>query len=436
MWPFFSIHGTNVKSLNKTICLDYQLPNGASLDLKLNTDVLLGSQMNKSVRRLLNCYEQDLLFINKDITKNITSYLQTKYNRDKSKMALDELRTIEPIVFSAVNTYLNKTDFSITANELMAYFNSILDAEFEQLAKGNLDSSLQYILASPQAKSLMRSLLTQFSIEFLIEGAPMGLYATGAYGVLQSHLLRVYQDEMGNGIPEDKHSYLYEKTMSDLGLSDIPNAYDNFYLTSNMLVSAYTYQLCHDKSKFLRYLGAFFRNEACFILWQKDLGESVRNIFNGEIDCRYFDVHTAVDQSHGRWVLNHLIRAALTQFGDDAAPEILRGFFELMIYQDIYGLELDHHLIHGVQAEKIKKGAVAHHQDQQAHALQTGTIFSSHDLLIDLNGNPLFLLDPLTPTLASADELCILPAWTAAHIPSTSESASYFPYKQTETAIS
>jgi hypothetical protein len=416
-----------MQQLNKTINLHYQLPNGQSLNLNLLTDEILGVRMNKSVQRLINCYEQDILFLNKEIDGDIQSYLDQRYSRDQSKKALDELRTLEAIVFAPINTYLDKIDFSITADQLLEYFNGELNKEFARLKQGEFDPTLDYIRRSPNAQSLMRSLLTQFSIEFLIEGAPMGLYATGAFGILQSHLLRVYQDEMGNGVPEDKHSHLYEKTMTDLGLSDIPDAYQDHYLTSNMLVSAYTYQICHDKSKFLRYLGAFFRNEACFIVWQKQLGETVREVYNGQVDCNYFDVHTAVDQAHGRWVLKNLISHALKSFGDAAAPHILRGFFELMIYQDIFGLELDHQLLIGTTlTDSIKTSTDNGLSNNQIAATQTEHFFSKQELLLDLKGDAeLFLTDPLKPTTAPQGNLIRIPPFTAAHVRTGNNGAQY-----------
>lgn len=409
--------------LKRTINLNYNLPNKQSIQLDLSTEEMLGVRMNKNLKRLISCYEQDILFINKEVKEDIQDYLQTRYGRDQSKKAMDELRTLEAVVFAPVNAYLDKIDFSITTDQLMNYFSGLLDEEFERLKQAEFDPTLAYIKNSPQAESLMRSLLTQFSIEFLIEGAPMGLYATGAYGTLQSHLLRVYQDEMGNGIPQDKHSYLYEKTMLDLGLSDLPNVYEDFFLSSNMLVSAYTYQICHDKSKFLRYLGAFFRNEACFIVWQKQLGESVREVYNSRVDCHYFDVHTAVDQSHGRWVLNHLVAHALQRFGDGAASEILRGFVELMIYQDIYGLELDHQILTGPQARSVPSSLEPLQHHVSPH--QTAYFFSNEETFVQLKEDTeLYLLDPLTRTTAK-EGVVVVPPLTAAHVRTKKNGVSY-----------
>ena len=195
-----------MKLLDNAIRLSYTLPNGKAVELNLATEELLGVRMNKNVKRLIGCYEQDMLFLNKEIEGNIQKHLDERYGRDKSKKALDELRTLEAVVFAPVSAQLDKVDFSVSADQLKAFFGIQLDEEFGRLKNGEFDPALSYILNDPNGQALMRSLLTQFSIEFLIEGAPMGLYATGAFGTLQSHLLRVYQDEMGNGVPEDKHS--------------------------------------------------------------------------------------------------------------------------------------------------------------------------------------------------------------------------------------
>ncbi|BBP76550.1 iron-containing redox enzyme family protein [Pseudomonas gingeri NCPPB 3146 = LMG 5327] len=415
-----------MKLLDNAIHLSYPLPNGKTVKLNLATEELLGARMNKNVKRLLGCYEQDMLFLNKEIEGDIQQHLDERYGRDKSKKALDELRTLEAVVFAPISSQLDKVDFSVSAEQLKSFFGIQLDEEFGRLKNGEFDPTLSYILNDPNGQALMRSLLTQFSIEFLIEGAPMGLYATGAFGTLQSHLLRVYQDEMGNGVPEDKHSHLYEKTMVDLGLSDTPDAYQDHFLTSNMLVSAYTYQICHDKSKFLRYLGAFFRNEACFIVWQKQLGESVREIYSGKVDCHYFDVHTSVDQAHGRWVLDNLISHALDRFGDDAAPHILRGFVELMIYQDIFGLELDHQILTGTTADSTELTSSDLKLSNHVASGQTEHLFSAQELLINLQGDgKLFLTDPLAASTSSEHGLIRLPPFTAAHIKAGNNGAYY-----------
>lgn len=415
-----------MKHLDNVLRLSYSLPNGSTVNLHLATEALLGVRMNKNVKRLIGCYEQDMLFLNKDIEGDIQDHLDARYGRDKSKKALDELRTLEAVVFAPISSQLDKVDFSVTADQLKAFFGNQLDEEFTRLKSGEFDPTLTHILHDPNSQALMRSLLTQFSIEFLIEGAPMGLYATGAFGTLQSHLLRVYQDEMGNGVPEDKHSHLYEKTMVDLGLSDTPDAYQDHFLTSNMLVSAYTYQICHDKSKFLRYLGAFFRNEACFIVWQKQLGESVREVFNGQVDCHYFDVHTSVDQAHGRWVLDNLVSHALERFGDAAAPHILRGFVELMIYQDIYGLELDHQILIGTAAEVIEPRSADMTFLHHVAPGQTEHLFCARELLVKLGqDSQLFLTDPLTATTSTAHTLVQLPPFTAAVIKAGQSGAQY-----------
>lgn len=415
-----------MKLLDNAIRFSYPLPNGQTVTLNLATEELLGVRMKKNVKRLIGCYEQDMLFLNKEIEGDIQQHLDERYGRDKSKKALDELRTLEAVVFAPVSAQLDKVDFSVSADQLKAFFGAQLDEEFARLKNGDFDPTLSYILHDSNGQALMRSLLTQFSIEFLIEGAPMGLYATGAFGTLQSHLLRVYQDEMGNGVPEDKHSHLYEKTMLDLGLSDTPDAYQDHFLTSNMLVSAYTYQICHDKSKFLRYLGAFFRNEACFIVWQKQLGESVREIYSGKVDCHYFDVHTSVDQAHGRWVLDNLVAHALERFGDDAAPHILRGFVELMIYQDIFGLELDHQILTGTVAESTESPNSNLPFSNHISPGQTEHLFSAQELLINLQGSgKLFLTDPLTATTSSERELIRLPPFTAAYVIAGNDGVNY-----------
>lgn len=91
-----------MKLLDNAIRLSYTLPNGKAVELNLATEELLGVRMNKNVKRLIGCYEQDMLFLNKEIEGNIQKHLDERYGRDKSKKALDELRTLEAVVFAPV----------------------------------------------------------------------------------------------------------------------------------------------------------------------------------------------------------------------------------------------------------------------------------------------------------------------------------------------
>ena len=329
--------------LQDRIRLDYA-DHPVQISLNLETREIFSVNMREHAEKLFNCYEQDILFLPKNMTRNVMDYLQTRYSRHASKEALDQIRNLEPVVFAPVKSQLDKFDFSISSGELLTFFQQTLDKEFEDLHAGKRDETLDRIVSGNNAERDLTRLLTQFSIEFLTEGCPMGLYGYGVFGELQSYLFKVYQDEMGNGTPTDKHSHLFEATMRDLGLSEIPHDHREYYLTSNYLISDYTFSICHDKRHFFRYLGAFFRNEACFINWQKLLGEAVREVFGGKVDCRYFDVHTEVDQVHGRWVLDNLVSLALKTYGDEVAGEMLRGYMELQIYQDLFDVEFEHSL--------------------------------------------------------------------------------------------
>lgn len=52
-----------MKHLDNAIHLSYTLPNGKVIELNLATEELLGVRMNKNVKRLIGCYEQDMLFL-------------------------------------------------------------------------------------------------------------------------------------------------------------------------------------------------------------------------------------------------------------------------------------------------------------------------------------------------------------------------------------
>lgn len=324
--------------------LSYEFPNGRTLNIQLDPRHLFCGEMYWRARRLHEAYEQDILFIPSRVNGSVNDYLAEKYDPVRCAIADAERRELEHTVLGYVGRMLDEVDFDVSRAQLLEFCNNKIDEENKALASSDLDPMIGLILGSPHRVSHMTKLLIQFSIEFLSEGSPMALYAPGAFGPLQSSLFRILLDEMGEGKHEHKHSRLFEGTMSSIGLSPEHNYYADYFDVSTYLVTDYTYSICRNKRHFLKYLGAFFKNEACFINWQKQLGMAASEIYGPSVDRRYFDVHAHVDQSHGRWVVETLIEPAIEMYGDSIIPEILRGFYELSVYQDLFDIEFRHHV--------------------------------------------------------------------------------------------
>ena len=327
-----------------TIRLHYELPNGKPLDIEIARERLLNSDLFSKARQLHDAYEKDILFIPNNLEGDHAKFLAERYSRSEMEAAEAERPSLEDDVFSIIGDQLNTELLTASRSELVDFFHKRIEDEERALKSPEADSTIRAIRESTAPRDNLLRLLIQFSIEFLTEGSNMALYVGGAYGPLQSNLFKILIDEMGGGIYANKHSHLFENMCTSLQLDPIPGAYKDHILTSNYLISNYMYNVCRNKRFFFRYLGVFFRNEACFVNWQQQLSIISREVFGENADSSYFDVHAEVDQVHGRSALTDCVLFAIDQYGDAIIPEVLRGYFELSVYQDLLDIEFRHQM--------------------------------------------------------------------------------------------
>lgn len=328
----------------ETIRLHYDLPNGKPLDVEISRERLLSSSLFSQARKLHDAYEKDILFIPGNLTADPAKFLAEKYSRSAVVAAETDRPVLEDDVFSIVSDQLDAACLNATRSELFSFFDKRIEEEDRALRSPEADPTIRAIRESASPRDNLLRLLIQFSIEFLSEGSNMALYVGGAYGPLQSNLFKILIDEMGGGVYADKHSHLFENMCTSLQLDPIPGGYKDHFYTSNYLVSNYMYNVCRNKRFFFRYLGVFFRNEACFVNWQNQLSIISREVFGETADRSYFDVHAEVDQVHGRSALTDCVLFAVDQYGETIIPEILRGYYELSVYQDLLDVEFRHHM--------------------------------------------------------------------------------------------
>ena len=62
------------------------------------------------------------------------------------------------------------------------------------------------------------------------------------------------------------------------------------------------------------------------------------------MSTEYFDEHSHIDVHHGRMALKRLIIPMIEQFGDKIIPDLIRGFEEFKLLQDIADEELYAHI--------------------------------------------------------------------------------------------
>lgn len=332
--------------LEENITLSIDLPSGKSVDLAINREKYFSAQAYKKSRDLHDIYENDYLFLPKNINGGVLAYLQDVYGQEKIQDGLYLRQSLENEVFGYIESLLDEVSFDCSFIELEKFCEQIIIKENEAMASSKTDDTLSIILQSKNKSAHLIKLTVQFAIEFLSEGSGMSSYVGGSYGEIQSNIFRIILDEMGEGIYRKKHSHLYEGTMLSLDLSDDPKYYRDFFDISTFTVTNFVYYLCQNKRFFFRFIGSLFRNEACFVNWQKQLGNVMESVFGKKIDRRYFDVHAIVDQDHGRWAFSTIINPAVKLYGESIIPEIIRGFISYKLYQELNDFEF----IHGIEA--------------------------------------------------------------------------------------
>jgi quercetin dioxygenase-like cupin family protein len=67
---------------------------------------------------------------------------------------------------------------------------------------------------------------------------------------------------------------------------------------------------------------------------------AMREIFGKEIDVSYFSEHTHIDSHHGTMALDRIIAPTLGKYGAFAAADIIRGFEEFKLLQEIADQDL------------------------------------------------------------------------------------------------
>lgn len=323
------------------IKISYDMPAGNRIDLSIDPAKFINRDVYKASRTLHDIYECDYLFIPKDCD-DVLAYLNDEYDADKILKGAVAKNELEHSVFDYVESLLDQHSFECSYEQLVAYCQNVIDTENRDYANDAIDETLQKIIDSDNKPVHLKKMIIQLAIEFLSEGSGMSSYVGGSFGKIQSDIFEIIIDEQGEGKHTKKHSRLYEGTMTSLGLSDDCKYYRDYFDTSTYTVMNYVFLLCQNKKNFFRFVGSLFRNEACFVNFQKQLGGIMEDAFGADIDRRYFDVHAIVDQDHSNWALDNIIKTAVETHGDAVISEILRGFIGYKLYQDLNDIELSH----------------------------------------------------------------------------------------------
>ncbi|NBC97253.1 MAG: hypothetical protein GVY27_12980 [Deinococcus-Thermus bacterium] len=280
-------------------------------------------------RLLLTIYELDLLFLPSGHGTDQWAAFRNFYAEPVRQAAEDLRPTLERCVFGFLDDAVDVTG-RWRADDLIAYLEAC-ERGFREAQHGDL----ALIERCRDPRRAAQTYLIQFASDFLSEASAMARNTLGAYGPLQSELFKILIDEYGYGVHESKHSTLFEATMRSVGLEPEIHRYWQFYLPTSLMLTNYFHHISRDHRYFFRYLGAVFYTEASLVYTTQAQSATLRSVFGDTVDTRYFDEHSHIDTHHGRMALDRLIRPALARFGDAVVPEILRGFEEFRLLEDL-----------------------------------------------------------------------------------------------------
>jgi mannose-6-phosphate isomerase-like protein (cupin superfamily) len=142
-------------------------------------------------------------------------------------------------------------------------------------------------------------------------------------------------DEYGTGVHAAKHSSLYEKVMESAELATHPHHYWQFFLPSSLSLLNYFHYVSKSHRHFFRYLGALYFTEATLAHANSNQSRVLRTVFGNKIDTLYFDEHAHIDRHHGRMALEEVIEPIVKRVGESVLPDIVRGFEEFCLLQNI-----------------------------------------------------------------------------------------------------
>ncbi|WP_437984364.1 iron-containing redox enzyme family protein [Sorangium sp. So ce117] len=305
-------------------------------------------------RLLMNVYEQELLFLPEGGFSRVASDFQAFYS-DEHKVAGERVRhLLERHLFGFLD---EEIDVSGRWNEgaMCAYLSTRITA----ITSAEESAVTTAIERARDARPAADLFLVQAASDFLSEASAMARNVMGNYGAPLSELFKVLVDEYGYGVHQEKHSSLFEATLDSRGLSRDVHAYWQYYLPSSISLVNYFHMVSRGHAHFFRYLGALLYTEAT-LAWANGLqSRTLRRLFPEAIDTRYFDEHVHIDVHHGRMALEKIILPVVRRCGEQIIPQIVRGFEEFALLQDLADADIIAQIEFSDRAEEHRARACA-----------------------------------------------------------------------------
>lgn len=285
-------------------------------------------------RMLATIYETDLLFLPEKIGRQARLGFEAFYD-DDFKVLGERLR---PVLERHLFGFLDD-EIDVGGAWTMPAFRAFAE---DALARANHGQSavVAAILKARSPASAAEEFLVQLASDFVTEASAMARNVLGNYGPAQSGLFKILIDEYGYGVHSEKHSSLFEVTLASRELDDRPHAYWQFYLPSSLALVNYFHLVSRNHRHIGRYAGALLFTEATLSEANRQQSQMLRQIFGDAVDTRYFDEHVHIDAHHGTMALEKVIAPLVERFGDSLLPDIVRGFEEFRLLQQLADRDL------------------------------------------------------------------------------------------------
>lgn len=302
----------------------------------------LESNENLSTQRiLLNIYEMGMVFLPGASTDK--KAFDAFYSEHLEGLASTCLPILEKKAFSFLRSEIKVSD-NWDCDVIADYFRDHLAREAQKIRSKPVQSELHsLILDSKRREDFCTHYVIQMASDFLTEASAMSNVVCGSYSPVQSELFKILIDEYGAGIHENKHSVLFEDLLRSLDLRTNTHAYWQFYHPTSLMLATYFHHITRHKRNFFKYIGALFYTESSLANTSRLQLDLVQEVYGGRVNGKYFSEHAHIDQHHGKKVLQDIIMPLMKAYGKPAARDILIGFEEFKLLQDVADRELINH---------------------------------------------------------------------------------------------
>ena len=289
-------------------------------------------------RLLLNIYEQDMVFL--PTAPQTLDLQEFKSFYDPELMACG--KQVRPALEHYLYDWLEKeihVNGPWCLNSFVAHTQAVLDG-----IAGAESSLHRELTGSRDPQRAAKFFLVQCAGDFLSEASAMARNVLGNCGEHTSELFKILIDEYGYGVNDKKHSTIFEHMLKQAGLSHHVHHYWQFYTASSLSLTNYFHYVSANHGAFFRYIGAMYYTEASLAMTTKHQSRAIKDIFGKEVSALYFDEHHHIDVYHGQMALNRLILPLIKQYGPKIIPDLIRGFEEFRLLQDLADEEMFAHI--------------------------------------------------------------------------------------------